>query len=254
MWVYNLDTLRFLAVNHAAVAKYGYSREEFLTMTIAAIRPEEDRPALYANVAAVTEGRDEAGVWRHCLKSGQTVYVEITSHTVDHDGSRAKLVAARDVTERVENTRALERAKRMLEIAGTSAKFGAWRYEVTADGPEWSTETARIHDEPDGFSPKISDAIAYYAPEHRGRIASLIQACIDRGQPFDETFKIITAKGAGSGCVRPARRTVTRLAISKPFKVRFRISQNWCLCASGPRKPKGCWKLLGGQSSWAVGA
>ncbi len=195
MWVYNLDTLRFLAVNDSAVAKYGYSRAEFLTMSIADIRPEEDRPALDANIAALTEGRHEAGVWRHCLKSGQGIYVDITSHTIDHDGSRAVLVAARDVTERVESTNSLARAKRMLEIAGTSAKFGAWRYELAADRLEWSTETARIHDEPDGFSPKISDAIAYYAPEHRDRMATRFQACVDHGQSFDETLQIITAKG-----------------------------------------------------------
>lgn len=195
MWVYDLDTLRFLTVNNAAIVKYGYSREEFLAMTIADIRPEEDQPALRANVAAVTEGRKEAGVWRHLLKSGEIIYVDITGHTINHDGRRAELIAARDVTERVEAARALERAKRTLEIAGTSAKFGAWRYELTADGPEWSTETARIHDEPDGFSPNISDAIGYYAPEHRDRITTQFQACIDHGQPFDETLQIITAKG-----------------------------------------------------------
>jgi len=195
MWVYDLQTLRFLAVNNAAVAKYGFSHEEFLAMTIADIRPEEDRRALDANVAAITEGRSESGVWRHRLKSGRVIYVDITGHTIDHDGRPTELIAARDVTERVETARALERAKRMLEIAGNSAKFGAWHYDVAADRLEWSAQTARIHDEPDGFSPKIADAIAYYAPEHRDRIATLFQACIDEGQPFDESLQIITAKG-----------------------------------------------------------
>lgn len=195
MWIYDLQTLSFLAVNSSAITKYGYSHDEFLAMTIADIRPEEDRPALVANVAAVTEGRGEAGVWRHLLKSGQIIYVEITGHTIDHDGHRAELITARDVTERVEAARALERAKRMLEIAGTSAKFGAWRYEVTADRLEWSAETARIHDEPVGFSPKIADGIAYYVPEHRDRVARLLEACIDHGLPFNETLQIITAKG-----------------------------------------------------------
>jgi len=114
MWVYDLQTLRFLAVNNAAVAKYGFSHEEFLAMTIADIRPEEDRRALDANVAAITEGRSESGVWRHRLKSGRVIYVDITGHTIDHDGRPTELIAARDVTERVETARALERAKRML--------------------------------------------------------------------------------------------------------------------------------------------
>ncbi|MCK7494347.1 MAG: PAS domain-containing protein [Comamonadaceae bacterium] len=65
MWVYDLETLRFLAVNDAAVAHYGYSRDEFLSLTIRDIRPPADIPRLLANVAAVTEGIDTAGIWRH---------------------------------------------------------------------------------------------------------------------------------------------------------------------------------------------
>ncbi|GGC24481.1 hypothetical protein GCM10011363_46230 [Marivita lacus] len=195
MWVYDLDTLRFLDVNKAAVAKYGYSRDEFLAMTIADIRPSEDKSALVAKVAAVTQSRNEAGVWRHRLKSGEIIHVDITSHIIDHDGRSARLIAARDVTERIESEAAFAQAKRMLEIAGNSAKFGAWRYDVPKDRLEWSTETARIHDEPDGFSPELADGIAYYVPEHRARFTELFNACLNDGRPWSETFQIITAKG-----------------------------------------------------------
>ncbi|WP_055687935.1 PAS domain S-box protein [Loktanella sp. 5RATIMAR09] len=195
MWIYDLDTLRFLSVNEAAVAKYGYSRDEFLAMTIAEIRPSEDKPALVANVAAVTPGRNEAGVWRHRLKSGEIIHVDITSHIIDHEGRNARLTAARDVTERVEAERALAQAKRMLEIAGHSAKFGAWRYDVRRDRLKWSAESARIHGEPDGFSPTVDSGIAYYVPEHRERVTALFQACRDHGTPWSETFQIITAQG-----------------------------------------------------------
>lgn len=195
MWVYDLDTLRFLAVNKAAVAKYGFSDHEFLAMTIADIRPSEDKPALVANVAAVTEGRDEAGAWRHRLMSGEIIHVDITSHTIDHDGHRAELIAARDVTERVNAERALAQAKRMLEIAGHSAKFGAWSFDVANRKAEWSTETARIHDEADGFSPEIDDALSYFAPEDRERIKNAFKECISHGCSFDEMLQVITAKG-----------------------------------------------------------
>lgn len=195
MWIYDLETLCFLTVNKAAIAKYGYSRNEFLAMTIADIRPSDDRAALDANVAAVTEGRDEAGVWRHRLKSGAIIYVDITGHTIEHEGRRAELITTKDVTESVEAARSLARAKRMLEIAGQSAKFGAWRYDAQADHLEWSTETARIHDEPDGFSPTISDSLAYCVPEHRERMAALLRSCRNHGTPFNETHQIITAKG-----------------------------------------------------------
>ena len=80
MWVYDLETLAFLAVNESAVHHYGYSREDFLAMTIKAIRPAEDISALYDSVDPRSEGVDEGGVWRHRKKDGTIIQVEITSH------------------------------------------------------------------------------------------------------------------------------------------------------------------------------
>jgi PAS domain S-box-containing protein len=100
MWVYDVGTLRFLAVNAASVAHYGYSREEFLGMTIADIRPEEDRAAVKARVAAAAAGLDKAGVWRHRRKDGSVVDVEISSHSVLFGAQPARLVLASDVTEK----------------------------------------------------------------------------------------------------------------------------------------------------------
>lgn len=129
MWIYDLDTLRFLAVNDAAILKYGYSRAEFLAMTIADIRPAEDRAALAANVAAVTQGLDEAGVWRHCLKSGQVIHVDITGHTIEHDGRAAELIAARDVSRLVMAERTVHQALAREMAARQSSETLARHFE-----------------------------------------------------------------------------------------------------------------------------
>ena len=100
MWIYDLDTLQFLAVNDTAVRHYGYSRDEFLAMTIKDIRPAEDIPALQAKVSAVTTGTDEAGLWRHLKKDGTLIWADITSHTLDYLGRKAKFIMANDVTAR----------------------------------------------------------------------------------------------------------------------------------------------------------
>ena len=94
MFVYDLETLAFLAVNDAAITHYGYSEDEFLAMNIKDIRPPEDVDALLRNVAAVTQGLDKAGVWRHRLKDGRIIDVEITSHTLMFGDRRAELVLA----------------------------------------------------------------------------------------------------------------------------------------------------------------
>lgn len=65
MWVYDIETQSFLAVNDAAVRHYGYSRDEFLGMTIRDIRTQRDMPALPDNVSRANEGLDAAGIWRN---------------------------------------------------------------------------------------------------------------------------------------------------------------------------------------------
>ncbi len=87
MWVYDLATLSFLAVNAAVVRRYGYSPEEFLTMTIKDIRPVEDVPALLENISTVSEEPNESGGWRHQKKDGTIIDVEITSYPLTFERS-----------------------------------------------------------------------------------------------------------------------------------------------------------------------
>ena len=114
MWVYDLETLRFLAVNDAAVARYGWSRDEFLALTLRDIRPAEDVAALERSVASAAGGLDRAGSWRHRLKDGTLIDVEITSHTVRFAGRAPKLVLA--------ERRHREPAQRGTPCAGCSAR------------------------------------------------------------------------------------------------------------------------------------
>jgi two-component system cell cycle sensor histidine kinase/response regulator CckA len=101
MWVFDTETLRFLEVNQAAVAKYGYSRDEFLGMSIAEIRPPEDVPALAANVKLPWEAALRGPQpWRHRLKDGTLVTVQVTAQDVVFKGRRARLVVAQEVSER----------------------------------------------------------------------------------------------------------------------------------------------------------
>lgn len=124
MWVYDLETLRFLAVNDAAIKHYGYTRDEFLRMTIKDIRPAEDVPRLPANVAAITDGVDEAGEWRHCKKDGTVIDVEITSHTLDFAGRRAEVVLAHDVTARRRAEEAAQESEARFRSAFVHAPIG----------------------------------------------------------------------------------------------------------------------------------
>ena len=100
MWVYDCRTLRFLEVNDAAMRHYGYARDEFLDMRITDIRPIDDLPRLEEHLAAERPMLEESEPWRHRLKDGRIIDVQIVSHLMEWDRRRAALVVVQDVTER----------------------------------------------------------------------------------------------------------------------------------------------------------
>jgi PAS domain S-box-containing protein len=107
MWVFDTETLAFLTVNQAAIAAYGYSRAEFLNMSILDLGADERTPLLAEDIVAVEEVGDYTGFWRHRRKNGELIDVEIVSHALSYEGRRAELVLANDITERRRSERAL---------------------------------------------------------------------------------------------------------------------------------------------------
>ncbi len=136
MWVFNRKTLQFLAVNDAALQVYGYSREDFLTKTIADIRPAEDVASMAASVQMPRTGAWSDGPWRHLRRDGGALWVEITATDLDFHGWAARLILARDVTERramtQERQRILRREQRFLRDVLLSVTEGKLRLCVAA--------------------------------------------------------------------------------------------------------------------------
>jgi two-component system cell cycle sensor histidine kinase/response regulator CckA len=116
MWVYDTNTLAFLAVNEAAVQHYGYSPGEFLAMTIADIRPKEDLVRLQDYLKDMDAGASGTTVWRHLKKDGSVIDVEIIGHGIAFDGHAARLVLATDITERKFLEDQLRQAQKMEAI------------------------------------------------------------------------------------------------------------------------------------------
>jgi PAS domain S-box-containing protein len=115
MWVFDRETLRFLEANHAAVFHYGYTREEFLGMTVADIRPPEDVERLKDTVARAS-GLALSGQWRHRLKDGRLIDVEVASHTISYARRQAVLSVLKDVTERKLLEEQLRQAAKMEAV------------------------------------------------------------------------------------------------------------------------------------------
>ena len=132
MWVYDLKTLFFLEVNAAAVAHYGYSRDEFLRMRLTEIRPPEDIPRLLEELVRVGAGFQHSGKWKHLLKDGEPIDVEIISHDLVFGGREAQLVVVRDITEQNQAEEALKQAERKYRLIFEDAIIGI--FQSTPDG------------------------------------------------------------------------------------------------------------------------
>jgi PAS domain S-box-containing protein len=120
MWVYDLETLAFLDVNSAAIDHYGYSIDEYLSMTIEDIRPIEDLPKLWLALAESKETKNYRfkDHFRHLKKNGEIILVEIRSNYIDFKGAKAEIILATDITERVRYIEEIEdQNKRLKEIA-----------------------------------------------------------------------------------------------------------------------------------------
>ena len=127
-WLFDVKTLRFLAVNDSAVRHYGYTRDEFLRMTIMEIRPPGDRESL-ARELADGQGRDGAGkrLGRHQKKDGTVIDVEVTGHTFPLEDRVTRLIVAQDITERrrtEETLRASEERVRLLLDSTAQGIYG----------------------------------------------------------------------------------------------------------------------------------
>lgn len=104
MWVYDLETLQFLRVNHAAVEKYGYAESAFLEMRVTDLHPKEELHRLRKHVQELRQdlpsGRRVARYWRHILENGESIWVDTYSQPFDYRGRHCAIVSATEVTRR----------------------------------------------------------------------------------------------------------------------------------------------------------
>ncbi|MGE5429951.1 MAG: PAS domain S-box protein [Syntrophomonadaceae bacterium] len=132
MWVFDKNTFRFLAVNNAAIEQYGYSREEFLSMTIKDIRPKEDLPSLDNNLReTISQEYHSSGPWRHVKKSGQVIFVDITSNNIAFEGRVARLTLANDITEKKMALEALQDNEKRYKSLFEYSPISIWEEDFS---------------------------------------------------------------------------------------------------------------------------
>ena len=128
-WIFDSETLRFLDVNQAAIDLYGWSREEFLKMSILDIRPPEDIEAVIAHVK-LGGTQHPSGPWRHCHKDGSEHFVRISSYASQYGSRPARVVTVSDITDLVRTTEALTQSEEMFRGLCASSPAGVYKSRI----------------------------------------------------------------------------------------------------------------------------
>ncbi|RYE36351.1 MAG: PAS domain S-box protein [Sphingobacteriaceae bacterium] len=203
LWIYDPVSFKFLSVNDAAVAHYGYTRQEFLTMTIKDIRAREDVEKLIGSAIQVAENQFSSGIWRHLKKDGTLIYVKTTSHKINFNKKKSVMVLATDTTEQVVYEQKLQHInqvlleeKQKLKETEKLAKVSGWEYFVKNDMLIWSDELYEIF-EMNQESEKVSysTVVKSVHPEDLFYYNQTVENLLKYGKDLDVCYRFITKTG-----------------------------------------------------------
>ena len=198
MWVQDPDTLRILAVNDAAVRQYGWTRPQFLAMTVLDLLPPDDHAQFLEELLAGHPAGSGTGPARrrHRTRDGAVLTVEVQTDPVALPGRRGMLTVARDVTEHEELHAALETIGDQLREAEVVAKVGIWEWDIPADRVRWSDELYRIFGlSPQAFPGTYQGYLAAVHPDDRALVRSTVERSLRTLEPFEFAHRCVLPDG-----------------------------------------------------------
>lgn len=195
MWIFDEHTLRILEVNEAAIAHYGYSQEEFRSMTLKNIRPEDDVDRLYLRMHEVRriDGiRDSKQIWRHRKKNGEIIFVEVKSHKVQYLGYSSNIVSINDITKMVEAEQELIKSNERFRYAMKATSEVIWEYDFLSSSVYRSDSFRQIFglDEAQNYS--FEDFVQYLHPDdlEKARTSFLNALNNPEVETWEEDFRV----------------------------------------------------------------
>jgi two-component system sensor histidine kinase UhpB len=168
MWILSVDTHNIIAVNEAAVKHYGYTREEFMQINAAKLRPEEDENDFINYNRDVKVPLHKAGVWRHKKKDGTIIMVDIIAHDILYENECARLILANDVTDRLRAETELARQRINQQKLITETSIQAQEREREEIGTE-------LHDNINQILSAVKLYLAYAIENNDSMLPDILQ-------------------------------------------------------------------------------
>ncbi|HVI46245.1 MAG TPA: PAS domain-containing protein [Chitinophaga sp.] len=198
MWIYEKPTLKFMAVNKAAVEKYGYTESEFRNLTLTDIREKEEVDALMENIRERCNGVEYRGIWKHRKKNGTNFFVEIYAHSTTYYGKDARFIMAIDVDAQVRKAREAHQLGVRYELLAQATNDAVYDRNLLNNTVSWShgLEKLFMHIPPDS-----GDIIGWWKsnlhPADRGKVlASLEQSMLTFNSNWSEQYRFACGDGS----------------------------------------------------------
>lgn len=197
MFIWDFATLKIIDCNEETLLQYGYTRDEFLRLTIKDIRPVEDISLIeHDTQSEEVYTLNHKKVWRHQKKSGELMYVDITGHLFDYEGKRAVLIMAIDITGKFKAEEELRVSENMLAEAQRLAKMGSWNFDFRTDRLTWSDELYNVFGTDKlQFLETHQSFVDLVDPEYRDSVVATSKHTQLTGNPFNIIYGITTSAG-----------------------------------------------------------
>lgn len=198
MWIFDLKTLQFLNVNEAACEHYGFSYDEFMTMTIKDIRPESEIPQMESLLtkAIQTTNASFLGLMKHRKKNGEIIQVKLKTSQVNFESRVGILVTAVDITQEINTQNNLLATNTRLQQACEIANMGYWTNDLNTGEIVWSDETHKIFEtNPKTFVLTLDNIKNRFHPEDRHKLNTDTFSNFEINEIVESEQRIITESG-----------------------------------------------------------
>lgn len=219
-WIFDLDTLRIVEVNDAALEKYGFDKSEFYQLTVRDLHPEGE-VELFLDSIRHPAPMDERRLWHHRKKSGVLIIVEITSHRIDYFGKLCIQVIVNDVTERIRLEKELALQQRLKQQQITEVVLGAQERERFELGQE-------LHDNINQILATSKLYLDVAIEEREPRIELLAKSRNNISMAIEEirrlSKELITPSLNDLGLIQSIKELIRSIQMVKKMKIRLTIS------------------------------
>ena len=174
MLVFDVETLEILAVNDVAVAQYGWEREDFLRLSMRDLRPEDWSAPFWRATAALRAGHDIHGVYRHRIRSGGLIDVELRTSTLPVGAGRLRLLLATDITATMQRTDAARFLDSATAILTSSLELSSLCRNLAAIAVPRLGEWCVVH-RPDAAGRLVASGFAHANPLRQRLVAEVVE-------------------------------------------------------------------------------